>query len=132
MDNNKWILPAAVIVAIVVVASVFSRFWERSSTSDIDKTTAQRLLQAASKWSVTAEQTTNPLLALIHTVNAKTYVFVLRELMSEHDVAQHFSVDTKKMLESLESRETQLIRKISAISPKLIPEGEHAGRTGWI
>lgn len=131
--SKQWIAAAVAIVAVVLVASLVARFWGGANAAGAaDRHTAQRVLQAASRWSVTGEETKNPVLALVHTVTAKAYVNVLRELMSEHDIARHFRVDSKMMLQSLEKREAKLLRKISAAAPKLIPEGEHIGRTGWI
>jgi allantoicase len=132
-DNKRWIIIAVGIVVVLLVVSLATRFWGGSNTTgSVDKHVARRVLQAASRWSVTGEETKNPILALVHTVTAKAYTHVLRELMPEHDIARHFRVDSKMMLQSLETREAKLLRKISAAAPKLIPEGEHIGRTGWI
>lgn len=132
--DKRWMYVAIVaVVVVVLVVSLWSRFSKSASSSGLsDKDVARRVLQAASRWSVTAEDTKSPILALVHTVTAKAYTNVLREIMTEQDIASHFRVDSKMMLQSLESREAKILRKIAIAAPKLLPEGEHIGRTGWI
>ena len=124
---------AAGVIVLIIVISIVSRIsmsWTGSNPDTIDK--AGRILRAASQWSVTAEQDKNPVLALMHNTAAKTYVNALREMLPDAEIASALKVDAKDMLQKIEKMEQKIHRKIAAVAPALIPDGQFTGRTGWV
>jgi hypothetical protein len=132
MDGSLVIV--GLVMLVVVVVALISRYMSVGGDRAPPKIaeTGSRLLKAASKWSVMAQETKSTLISLMHIEAAKTYVHALRDLMSDSESVSRFRTDPKKMLQSLERREQKLLRKIAAAAPTLIPDGEHIGRTGWI
>lgn len=135
MDKSTKIalMCAAGVVVVIIVISIVSRIsmsWTGSTPDTIDK--ASRILRAASQWSVTAEQDKNPVLALMHNTTAKTYVNALREMLPDAEIANALKVDAKDMLQKIEKMEQKIHRKIAAVAPALIPNGQFTGRTGWV
>lgn len=137
---NRLIVFAAFLGALLVICLLSRVVFGRpptlgggaASPQQAASETAGRMLRAARKWNTAATQDKNDLLALMHHGHAKAYLHAVRDMMPDGEIARVYSVDAKKLLQSIEKTEQKLYRRIAQKSPGLVPKGETNVKTGWL
>ena len=93
-----------------------------------------RLVQDGVRWGAVAEQDTNPLLSLIHSTYALSYINVARMMVGDQDIENITNMHAGELHKELQDKQDRVLRRLYKKYPKLRPRGSGGANmgTGWL
>ena len=128
-------IACAILFATVVVVSMLS-CWCVTRYPPYTLNKVNRLVQDGIRWGGVADQDTNPVLALIHSTYALSYINVARLLVSDRDIEIITNMHAGELHKDLQDKQDRVVRTLHKKYPKLRPRGDGGGAanmgTGWL
>lgn len=132
--KNNYFKSALIVIGIIFVISILSKWTESSTPNYTNRFQKQikSILEQASRWHVLSKQDSNPVLSIVHADYALAYVNILRQMLSEEDLARLTDTNISEFIYLLEEDQKKAIQHISDQCPHVKPEGTYAINSGWI
>lgn len=123
------------LVSSIVVGIILLSMW-----TDTNKTRYNRkvigglreMMRDASRFSAMAKQDNNPLLSLLHTTQAMSYVRAAKNLVGGTDLTRLSGMDIEEMGMTLDGQEQHALSEVVHAAPSLMPDGNYMVSTGWL
>jgi hypothetical protein len=87
-----------------------------------DPATIQTLLRQASRWTVAAEQDSNPLIAVLHANYGAAYIYALRQIASDMEVLQVTGYDPREVEAHILGVQDRAVRRFAPYVPEMLPD----------
>lgn len=87
-----------------------------------DPATIQTLLRQASRWTVAAEQDTNPLICVLHANYGMAYITALRQVASDAEVIQVTGYDPREVEAYIAEVQDWAVHSFAPHVPHMVPD----------
>jgi hypothetical protein len=94
--------------------------------SDFKVKTINTLIRQSARWALAAQQDQSPIIALLHANYAAGYLWALKDIATDTEIAQIGGVDPLKFRNQVIAIQDRCTKRVSKICPKFIGKLDHA------
>lgn len=121
-------------VIVVAVACMAASRWYGSRATEVPEFMRDALVRAvrrSARAATLSEQDKNPLVAMIHNVEALAALDVVDAMTDPGWIQRHCRVDPDVYRQHMERRQASLVRLVGQKCPAVAIKGKHVAGTGW-
>lgn len=90
-----------ILVLTLIIIILFSIAYLQSNNDDFKTQTIKTLVRQASRWSLAAEQDTNPIIALLHANYGAGYLWALKDIANDNDIERETGINVIKFRDNI-------------------------------
>ena len=122
-------------VTSIVICIILLSLWTDTNRTRYNRRVIsglREMMRDASRFSAMAKQDNNPLLSLLHTTQAMSYVRAGKNLVGSADLTKLSGMDIEEMGITLDGQEQHALSEVVHAAPSLMPDGNYMVSTGWL
>jgi hypothetical protein len=112
----KRLLPLCVILSALLLLCVLRKQVDHGSKKEM----VRKLTRQTARWATAARQDKNPLIAVLHANYAAGYLWALKDVASDAEIAQ-FAEDSTKFEEEVLKVQDMVTKRLARICPDFAP-----------
>ena len=128
----KWILFAAIVLAVLWIMSNFKLGSGGSSKAAMESRTLRDLVKSAAQWAARSMQDSAPVIAVMNANYAMAYLNMARALATDAEIESNAGVPIDALIRDIEAAQSAAIQRLSAGCPSVGPQGLAAMHSGWL